>query len=277
MVAPLRNLAGATLAVPRLPIRSDATRDMPLALSKGARQGFPIMRSATVPLLLALVLAGAGCEYPQDADGTLARIQKEHVLRIGFSNRPPWIAQRNGHVSGIEARLARKLAAAFGASVEWIGGTESALLRALHERQIDLIVAGLTKGAPLVKQAAPTQVCVRAKVIVAGPAEAALPGASGKLSGESVAYVRDRPDFAGMIAAIGATPRPVSTVRKQISAVYDFEARSLGLVPSQVELAQEDIVMLVPRGESAMLLQVDRFLSRNCGTVMSELETNEAG
>ena len=235
------------------------------------------MRSATVLLLLALAAAGAGCEYPQDADGTLARVQKEHVLRVGFSNRPPWIVQQNGNVSGIEARLATRLADSLGARVEWVGGSESALLRALQERQIDLIVAGLTKKAPLVEQGAPTLTCIRARVVVAHPPEAASAGAGGPLRGEAIAYARDRPDFAGMIAAMGATPQPVSSVRKQTSAVYDFEARALGLVPSQVELARENLVMLVARGESAMLLQVDRFLSRSCEAAMSELPTNEAG
>jgi hypothetical protein len=44
--------------------------------------------------------------------------------------------------------LVRTLAHELGAGVVWIRGTESDLLRALHRRELDLVVGGLTADSP---------------------------------------------------------------------------------------------------------------------------------
>jgi hypothetical protein len=62
-----------------------------------------------------------------------------------------------------------------------------------------------------------------------------------------------------------------------MSAVYAFEAARLGLVGSNIVLAREKRVMLVAPGESAFLLQLDRFLARACRSAALNGSKHEAG
>jgi ABC-type amino acid transport substrate-binding protein len=157
-----------------------------------------------------LLLSSATCDFPQDAEGTLDRVRQNHVLRVGVSERPPWISVDGNAVSGIEADLLRSWAGTLDAQIKWITGSESELIQALRKRQIDVVAAGLTARSPWSKHAAATQPCARFRAAISSDA------------------------------------------------------------PSR-----ENHVMLVAPGESAFLLELDRFLSQACRAALNE-PTDEA-
>jgi polar amino acid transport system substrate-binding protein len=95
-------------------------------------------------LLAALMCA---CSLPRDPDGTLHRVECG-TLRVGVAIDPPWTTDSAGTFGGIEPALVRSLAAELGTTVKWIPGGESVLFPLLHQRKLDLVIAGLDEQTP---------------------------------------------------------------------------------------------------------------------------------
>lgn len=100
---------------------------------------------------LTLGLIGCSGHYPADPDGTLDRISGAS-LRVGVSHQPPWTdtAGENSPDSpgGIEAQLIEDYAASIDAEVEWHAGGEEQLIKMLSERDLDVVIGGLTDKSP---------------------------------------------------------------------------------------------------------------------------------
>src|SRR5215218_6702877 len=96
---------------------------------------------------IALAAGLAACGLPRDPDGTLHRVQGG-AMRVGVAIHPPWTTDSAGTVGGIEPALVRALARELGARVEWEPGGESVLMPKLHERKLDLVIAGLDAATP---------------------------------------------------------------------------------------------------------------------------------
>lgn len=108
------------------------------------------MRSpgSTVALVLAAVLALAGCgAYPADPAGTLKRVADD-TLRVGASENGEWVQFAGEDVQGTEADLVRDFAARIGADVEWVPGTEHVLAEELKHGELDLVIGGLDDTTP---------------------------------------------------------------------------------------------------------------------------------
>ena len=110
-------------------------------------------RTARLAAHLALASAALACSLPRDADGTLDRV-RHGTLRVGAFPNPPWVTDSLGALDGVEVRLVTDLAHGLGAHVAWIRKPEADLLEALHERELDLVVGGLTAAEPWAKQVA---------------------------------------------------------------------------------------------------------------------------
>jgi polar amino acid transport system substrate-binding protein len=100
----------------------------------------------------AMLLLAAACGLPRDPEGTLDRL-RGGVMRVGYSENDPWITD----TAGVERAMVNQLAASLGARVEWTRGSESPLFEKLHERKLDLVVAGLTDDGSWAKLAAATK------------------------------------------------------------------------------------------------------------------------
>jgi ABC-type amino acid transport substrate-binding protein len=92
-------------------------------------------------LLLCPVLALSACGLPRDAAGTLDRV-RGGVLRAGAVHNPPFVVDDGSHVGGVEGALVEAFAHELGAKVTWVRAPEHVLVRALHARQLDVVVAG---------------------------------------------------------------------------------------------------------------------------------------
>ena len=51
--------------------------------------------------------------------------------------------------SGVEVQLVQAAAADLKAKIAWVSGSESELLSSLHERELDLVIGGLSRTSPL--------------------------------------------------------------------------------------------------------------------------------
>lgn len=201
-----------------------------------------------------LAAFAASCDYPRDSGGTLERVRGA-MLRVGVSERPPWVVVRDGEPGGIEPRLVQGFADSLGARITWTWGTETGLVAALKERQLDLVIGGHDASSHWASAAGATQPYLTTSVVVA------TPGAGGIPNNGRVLYPAERVEFAAWIANNDLDPEPTTTLGKEPTAVYDFEAAALGLDRVETELAQKQLVMLVAPGESAFLYALDRFLA----------------
>jgi len=101
-----------------------------------------VPRVLVLPILFSLL---AACGLPRDPEKTSDRIASTHDLRVGVSDSPPWTVSRGGQPSGAEPDLVRGFAEQIGAHVVWRRGSESNLIRALEEHQLDLVIGGFDK------------------------------------------------------------------------------------------------------------------------------------
>lgn len=101
----------------------------------------------TLSLYLVLAGAAASCTLPRDADGTLDRV-RHGVLRVGVADHPPWDSVGGGRVGGVEPHMIDDLARRFDATPTFRAGSESELLEALEQHELDLVAAGLHDDTP---------------------------------------------------------------------------------------------------------------------------------
>jgi polar amino acid transport system substrate-binding protein len=210
------------------------------------------LRLAALTSLVAL----AGCNVPRDADGTLERV-RHGVVRVGVVNAPPWAADSGGAVSGVEPGLLTALARDLGARVEWVQRPEAELMQALHEREVDLVIGGLTADMPWKSEVAFTRAYYTDTIVVGVPEGTVMHEARGQTiaieDGDPVAAELRKRNAQPVIApdlarAPGAVAAPV------------WRLGALGRVSSGIVLQQRKHVMAVAPGENAWLVRVEREL-----------------
>ena len=207
--------------------------------------------------LVAALLAGCG-EFPRDANGTLEEVRAGRPLRVGWSAAEPWVRSGPDGPSGPEADLVRAWATTIGARVEWAEASEAHLVEALGENAIDLGLAGFTTGAPWGARIGQTQPYLRSHLAI-GVREGIPVPESWK--GVAVRYDRHRPQVAGALRGIGASPVPAEPGDLgPIGAAYEEELVRAGLKPTEKRLASEGRVLATPPAENALALALDRFL-----------------
>ena len=106
--------------------------------------GIPLTKKVGLVLVavaLAVLIAGPAVGGP-----VVDRIRKAGELRVGMSGDQPPLnaADRNGKVIGLEPDLASRMAADMGVKLEVVRIPFPALLPALSEGKIDLILSGMT-------------------------------------------------------------------------------------------------------------------------------------
>lgn len=107
---------------------------------------------AIVACGVALGMVGCGNHYPADPEGTLDTVSGG-TIRAGISHEPPWTDISTGgntaeDPGGIEVDLIEDYAESIGAEVDWQAGGEEELIGLLGERELDLVVGGLTDQSP---------------------------------------------------------------------------------------------------------------------------------
>ena len=224
------------------------------------------MRTHLCAILVALLaLATASCGLPRDPDGTLDRV-RGGVLRVGVVHSPPWASlPSSGEAAGVEPRLVRALAAGLGARVEWVPGGESELLGALEERQLDLVVGGLSATSPWAPKLALSRPYYT-DTLALGPA----PGepAPGELRDVRVGVERSRV-AAAALEGEGAVPVAVPDLARFAGPVAApaWRLAQVGRRADGPVLHREERVVAAPPGENGWLVHVERFLHAHADSV----------
>jgi polar amino acid transport system substrate-binding protein len=205
------------------------------------------------PLLAVALLA---CDVPRDADGTLDRV-RGHVMRVGVVNAPPWAVDSAGAISGVEPALVTALARELGAQVQWVRRPEAELMTALHDRELDLVIGGLTGDMPWAKEVAFSRSYYTDTVVVGVPAGTVMR----EVRGETIA-IEDGDPVAAELRKRNAMPVIAPGLGRARGAVAApmWRLAALGRVNSGIVLQQQKHVMAAAPGENAWLVRVERSL-----------------
>ncbi len=193
------------------------------------------LRALTVLCLISsLTLA---CDFPRDAHDTLQHV-RNGTMRVGVSENDPWVRFDGKEAWGIEPALIRQWASQLKARVEWVPGGESALVEALQQGEVDVLVAGLQSTTPFASQMALSQPYLTARLHFA-----VRPGAtfSDKSAGRSAAVAPDRLASSAAVLRSGAVPVPSTDLWRGSLAVAadDFEIEAAVGAPSRVSLTKQ--------------------------------------
>ena len=211
--------------------------------------------------LLAATVALGACQFPRDVEGTLDRVSGG-VMHVGISESDPWVRTGGREPGGVEVELLKRFAATIDARIEWVEGSESDLMEALHGRKLDVVVAGLTRRSEWQRVAALTRPYLTTKVVIAAPDEALADELSEDLEGHRIAVEANSPEAAKLSMDTDAITREVPDPAKAGGpvAIDDFMLDELGLVATDAELDEHEHAMAVSPGENAFLVKLERFL-----------------
>jgi polar amino acid transport system substrate-binding protein len=243
------------------------------ALVRGLPQRGCMRRSTSVSIGVLLVLAAA-CGLPRDPEGTLDRV-RGGTLRVGVAHNPPWASLRaDGEAAGVEPRLVRQLAAELDARVEWVPGGETALLAALEQHRLDLVVGGLSAADPRGVKLGFSRPYYTDTVMLGVAAGTAAPA---RLDGVRVGVERSRAGAAAL-AAKGAVPVPVDDLPRFAGPVAApaWRIARAGRAAAEPVLGEERRVFAAPPGENGWLVRVERFLHAHRDSVPVLLRREEA-
>lgn len=209
-------------------------------------------------LMLAVVVLLAACRIPQDLEGTLDSVQQGY-LDVGLTENPPWVIDTGEGPAGVEVEMVRQLAAELEAEVRWHWGTEGSLVSALQAYQLDMAVGGLEQAPWLSNVVAMSRVFFKDIEVVGFPPAREVPDS---LEGVRVA-VPSVDDLGGVLKKQGALPVHGETVAsKHPVAGPLWWVRAKGYTPGPWRLGERRHVWLLPKGENAWILRVDRYLAR---------------
>lgn len=216
-------------------------------------------------LLLLFLVAGAsalaGCsDYPKDVQDTLNGIRQDGVLLVGVIENPPWVIRGESGPEGLEPEIVQSLANQLNAEVRWRWGSTAELIHTLEQRQLHLVIGGLTTGPRLPKTVAATRPFYTSRYTVGFPQDRS--GMPSTLEGQPVALPVVSPMYE-ILKEADAEPRPMDTPRNSelplAGPTWKLEAH--GYTAGQWELLNQKHVMIVTPGENAWLVRLQQHLN----------------
>lgn len=101
-------------------------------------------------LLLLLIIMGCN-KFPNDPERSFEKASGT-ALAVGFSPVPPWVVEENGKAGGIEGELVKNFADSKGFKIVWYEDSEHVLMKKLEDKELHIVIAGLSKDTPWKKQ-----------------------------------------------------------------------------------------------------------------------------
>jgi polar amino acid transport system substrate-binding protein len=208
---------------------------------------------------LALAVGLAACQYPRDVEGTLDRVEGG-TLRVGVIEDTPWVDLSGPEPAGVEPELVEQFAELIDAEVEWVRGPESELVAAMRGFQLDVIVGGLTRAWPYMREVALTRPYVDTEVEIGVPPGTDLPD---ELGGVEI-WVERNSDAAGLLKQEEEDAIPIAfddLAEIDGPALLDtYEIDALGYNRTDYILRDDEHAWATPAGENAFLIEVEDFL-----------------
>ncbi len=179
-------------------------------------------------------------------------------MHEGVKDNPPWVELVELDLEARRYALAERFAAGIEAEIEWIEGSEEELFAALEVHKLDLVVGGITSGAPWASVAALTHPYLTTASLVAVP--------EGREPPDDIAAfevgVESSSELEGLLRKTDARVIEVEDVAAHEGAVAidNYLLDDLDVVDTGVRLGDTDHVFAVPMGENDWMTTIERFL-----------------
>ena len=204
-------------------------------------------------------------------------------MQVGITDNEPWAAFADGEASGVEVEILERFSEELDAEIEWIPGTEEDLMTALEQREVDVVIGGLTSTNPWSAKVAFTHPYLTTSVVVAIPSGADIPEDIAGLRvaverGTEAAGILEKTDAevvyeADIAEAVEASgPGGTSPVVIDAYAIDNWLLDELSLEDTDVTLIETDHVMAMPMGENAWLVRLERYLLTHEDDIKALLE-----
>jgi ABC-type amino acid transport substrate-binding protein len=194
-------------------------------------------------------------------------------MRVGLITNPPWVNDSSATADGVEQQLVKELAARVGARIEWVRRPEAELLEALHARELDLVIGGLTSAVPWQKQVAFTKPYYTDTTDIGAPPGSAPPGA---LTGRTVA-VQNGSAVAAELKTRGAAVVRMDDIARAtaLAAAPTWQLARMGYTRGDLVLQQQKHVIAAPQGENAWLVEIEHLLHDRKSQIPQMLRTHQ--
>lgn len=219
-------------------------------------------------LAAVLLVFLAGCEdprFPRDPEGTLEAVLESEEMTVAAVHHPPWVVINDGEApSGVEAGLVEDFAEELGVAIEWRRLSAFAALEGLEQGEVDLAIGGFTqKDVSPHAGAAPTYAYFTSTLLVGAAPGAPIPV---ELAGEEV-LVPPYVMASRLVRRKGgvAVDETAHETGTYLAALPHWQLEARGLVPTKIELRRNKHVLVVPQGENAWVMRLERFLRRASG------------
>lgn len=213
-------------------------------------------RKLVLALLASLALTPAACQFPRDVGGTLDNV-RGGTLRVGLTEAEPWVSLQHTDPSGVEVALIREFADRLGAArVDYTTGTEEELVEALHARELDVVIGGITDTTRWKKEAAMTKPYLTTHLVIGMPPGQDLQDGTRVITenGRSAAALVER-----KTNAVPVRQDDLSEAQGKPAAVDEWLLDDLGLREAKSLEASEHVMLTAP-GENGFLVELEHFL-----------------
>lgn len=242
--------------------------------SPGASKHLEWMMSALRATRLAVVaacIAISGCDapqFPRDPNHTLEKVLSSGRMTVVAVNNPPWAIAVDGKpASGAETVLIKDFASRLRVDITWKWMPTFEALEALEHGDADLAIGGFGKKDITAQgNAAASYGYFTERIVIAARPGAAIPDG---IEGLPV-FVPQELAVHELVREKGGLPvdEPGSA---ELVAIADWRAAAQGLRPTGTVLKRETKVVAVPKGENAWLMQIETFLRRESGGMLTIL------
>lgn len=213
-------------------------------------------RKLLVAFTTALTLTVSACQFPRDVGGTLDNV-KGRTLRVGLTEAEPWVSLQHENPSGVEVALIREFADRLGAArVDYTTGSEEELVEALHARELDVVIGGITDKTLWKKEAALTKPYLTTHLVIGMPPGQDLQDGTRVITENgtaATALVERKTD------AVPVRVDDLGDARGKPAAVDEWLLDDLDLREAK-SLEANEHVMLTSPGENGFLVELEHFL-----------------
>lgn len=210
-------------------------------------------------ILLPLLLAVSCDQYPRDPEGSLEQIEQSAMLHVGVMLNPPWVTgNASTSPAGVEAQLIEQFAQELGVDVVWHWGGEEKLFEGLKTYELNILIGGITTENPWQQHSGFTVPYFSSEVFVGiPPGQASL----SSLDGVSVA-TRQGEGLSGKIEEAGGRVHFLADFAEADMPVAapSWKIDALDMENTGISLKVFQHVMVVPKGENALLMRLEDFL-----------------
>lgn len=231
------------------------------------------MRAIFSTILIGLLLLGAGTTA--QAQGTLDRIKKEGVVRIGFANEAPWsFAQSDGTIAGADYDLATLVFNKLGvANLEGVLTKFGSLIPGLKANRFDLVVAGF-----YIRPARCEQVAFSEPTVGVGDAIVVKAGNPKKISSYKSVIADPNIKLGGVVgAATAQNAKNAGVPDSQLTMFPDFVSAVSALKAGRVDGALQTAVTAQTTVKNSNDPTIERALPFEQAVINGKPTINYAG